>query len=600
MSAELLAHPSVVIPEGVVLPAGPPARGDGDEAVREAPAESTKPCTGGIASPSHGWGGGEPVSPSHPGSVVFRPAFTPELTAVVTRNPGVTALPEMPEEAEGTEVFPGIPDAEWFPEDSGTADGGEFPGEADGEDDPGASGGGTEVEGAGVTALRRGFRFGLSTAGRVAPIPRDDPAPESVAPRRRTFDGRFRRNPSVDEAIAELARPLEEPSAAERAAAALRAKRPARPGSAMRRLPAEGERAVVTPQQRLLLLDTWTRSGLPAGDFAVLVGVSKHTLYSWKKRFDEMGPAGLEDAPRGGPKGSKMPEVTKRTILMLKQAHPEYGCERISDLLARGPALPASAGAVAKVLKEAGYESVERPTERHTPPVKRFEKDRANALWQTDLFTFVLKRQNRRLHMVVYMDDHSRFIVGWGLFSSPSTELVIEVLREAVASCQAPTELLTDNGPQYVTWRGCSKFAEACRSLGIIQRVARPRRPQTLGKVERFWGTLWREYLAAAIFEDARDARHRIGMFVEAYNFDRPHQSLGRGVTPAERYFGDASEAKAARDRRLAENAKRLAAGLEPITGDGSLPLDDAVNAIPAPGADPLTAGLSAAAGTEG
>jgi hypothetical protein len=41
----------------------------------------------------------------------------------------------------------------------------------------------------------------------------------------------------------------------------------------------------LTGQQRLLLLDTWRRSGLPAGDFAALVGVSKHTLYKWKKLF---------------------------------------------------------------------------------------------------------------------------------------------------------------------------------------------------------------------------------------------------------------------------------------------------------------------------
>ena len=47
-----------------------------------------------------------------------------------------------------------------------------------------------------------------------------------------------------------------------------------------------------TPEQRLLLLDTWQRSGLPAGDFAALVGMSKHTLYAWKKAFDEQGPAG--------------------------------------------------------------------------------------------------------------------------------------------------------------------------------------------------------------------------------------------------------------------------------------------------------------------
>ena len=30
--------------------------------------------------------------------------------------------------------------------------------------------------------------------------------------------------------------------------------------------------------QRLLVLDTWKRSGLPARDFAPLVGLSKHTL----------------------------------------------------------------------------------------------------------------------------------------------------------------------------------------------------------------------------------------------------------------------------------------------------------------------------------
>ena len=101
-------------------------------------------------------------------------------------------------------------------------------------------------------------------------------------------------------------------------------------------------RRVLTPEQRLLVLDSWKRSGLPAGDFAALVGVSKHTLYSWKKRFDALGPAGLMDQPRGGPRGSKLPEVTKRTILMLKENNPEWGCQRISDMLQRGPALPAS------------------------------------------------------------------------------------------------------------------------------------------------------------------------------------------------------------------------------------------------------------------
>ena len=55
----------------------------------------------------------------------------------------------------------------------------------------------------------------------------------------------------------------------------------------------------VSPQQRLLILDTWRRSGLPAADFAALVNVSKHTLLCVEERFEEQGPAGLMDQPRG-------------------------------------------------------------------------------------------------------------------------------------------------------------------------------------------------------------------------------------------------------------------------------------------------------------
>jgi transposase len=146
----------------------------------------------------------------------------------------------------------------------------------------------------------------------------------------------------------------------------------------------------LSPEQRLLLLDTWQRSKLPAADFAAMVGISKHTLYTWKWKFEEQGPGGLVDRPRGGPKGSKLPELTKRTILMLKQANPDWGCQRISDMLVRGPGLAASASTVARILVEAGYELHEEPTRPHPDKVRSFERARPNQMWQTDLFTFVL------------------------------------------------------------------------------------------------------------------------------------------------------------------------------------------------------------------
>lgn len=322
--------------------------------------------------------------------------------------------------------------------------------------------------------------------------------------------------------------------------------------------PEDGKPPAYGPEQRLVILDCWQRSGLPAKDFATLVGVSKHTLYAWKQRFTQQGPAGLLEQPRGAREGSRLPDLTKRTILLLKQAHPDWGCERISQMLVRGPALPASPPAVARVLREAGYELQETPTHPHPDRIRFFERARPNQLWQTDLFTFVLKRQNRRVYLVGFLDDHSRFLVSFGLHASQSTALVLEVLRAGIAAYGAPEEVLTDNGSQYVTWRGESAFHKELKQRGIRQIVAAPRHPQTLGKIERFWGTLWRECVETAVFLDLADARARIGHFIDWYNFQRTHSGIG-GLVPADRFFGAAPDVLHALKDRVAANALELA-----------------------------------------
>lgn len=326
--------------------------------------------------------------------------------------------------------------------------------------------------------------------------------------------------------------------------------------------PAEKKRSH-TPQQRLLLLDSWRRSGLPAGDFASLVGISKHTLYKWNEQFKQRGPEGLMDQPRGARSGGRLPELTKRTILMLKESHPEWGCERISDMLLRGPALAASPSSVARVLHEAGYELIQEPTRAHPDKVRRFERAKPNQLWQTDLFTFMLKRQNRRVYLVAFMDDHSRYIVSYGLHASASTALVLEALEAGISSYGPPEEVLTDNGPQYVTWRGKSQFTRRLEQHGIRQIVARPRRPQTLGKIERFWGTLWREFLETAVFVDLAEARARIGLFIDYHNFQRIHRGID-GLVPADRFFGAATEVARTLKERVAANSLELARHGEP------------------------------------
>jgi len=190
--------------------------------------------------------------------------------------------------------------------------------------------------------------------------------------------------------------------------------------------------------------------------------------------------------------------------------------------------------------------------------VRHFEREKANQLWQTDIFTFMLKRQNRRVYLIGFMDDHSRFMVGYSLDATANTALVLNTLRTAIGNYQAPESVLTDNGPQYVTWRGKSAFTKECERRGIKQVVARPRHPRTLGKIERFWGTLWRNLVETAVFTDIEDARRRIGFFIDHYNFQRPHSGIG-GNTPAERYFGVANEVLGTLKARVAANALEIA-----------------------------------------
>ena len=313
-----------------------------------------------------------------------------------------------------------------------------------------------------------------------------------------------------------------------------------------------------SPRQRLLILDTWQRSKLPAKDFSSLVGVSSHTLYTWRSRFQKDGPAGLEDRPKGPPHGSRLSDETKRAILMMKQAHPDWGQDRLHAMLMRTQGLGASPGAIGRYLEEEGYVVEDVPTKPHPDKPRRFERSKPNQLWQTDLFSFVLKRQNRRVHLVGFMDDYSRFLVGFGLHASSSGAMVRETLEAAIANHGAPEEVLTDNGAQYKTWRGKSAFTKLLERRGIQQIVASPRHPQTLGKIERFWGTLWRECVQQAVFRDLDDARERVRLFVDHYNFQRTHSGID-GAVPADRYFESAPQVLATLRQQVDANAKELA-----------------------------------------
>jgi transposase InsO family protein len=288
---------------------------------------------------------------------------------------------------------------------------------------------------------------------------------------------------------------------------------------------------------------------------AKLFSLGVTTVKNWWLEYEAHGAKGLEPKPR---RQSKAASAVAEAVVEKKRENPEAGTRRIRDLLARFEAIGVSETQVRKVLHEAGLmPSLPASREREAKPPRRFERARPNQMWQSDIFTFLL-RKHQRIYLAGFMDDHSRFMVSHVVAHHQKSGLVIEALERGIAQYGSPSEILTDNSRQYTAWRGETEFEEALRQHGITHIKSRPQHPMTLGKIERFWKTLWDEFLSKTVFDDFVDCEKRLALFIQAYNFQRPHQSLD-GLVPADRFFAAAQEVREAIEKNIAANALRLA-----------------------------------------
>jgi transposase InsO family protein len=151
-----------------------------------------------------------------------------------------------------------------------------------------------------------------------------------------------------------------------------------------------------------------------------------------------------------------------------------------------------------------------RKARRNLVRPRFFERATPNQMWQTDIFTFRLG--GKYAYAVAFMDDYSRYVVNLELYRSPTAECVVETYRVAAGEYNPPKEMLTDRGPQYFNWRGKSRFASELTKDRVAHLVSRPQHPMTLGKVERFWATMWQEFLVRAQFDSFESARERLAV----------------------------------------------------------------------------------------
>lgn len=302
------------------------------------------------------------------------------------------------------------------------------------------------------------------------------------------------------------------------------------------------------------------QEGLSNGEVARLVGASTASVDKWFRLYREGGAESLLTV-RVNPTTRKLNAEIERRIEEHRRRHPEHGVRRISDELRRNDGLEVGHETVRRVVNDAGLNNPPVQAKRRPPQIRRFERELPNAMWQIDIFTFDLKRMYK-VYLVGMIDDHSRYIVGHGLFRQQKSEAVMEVVKGAIGQWGAPREILSDNGRQFASWRGKTEFQKTLTRQGIQHVRSAPHHPMTLGKIERFWKTIWTEFLEDASFASFADARQRLDHWIGYYNHQRPHQGID-GACPADRFYGVAGDVEEAVKQGCAENALKLALGQE-------------------------------------
>jgi len=154
---------------------------------------------------------------------------------------------------------------------------------------------------------------------------------------------------------------------------------------------------------------------------------------------------------------------------------------------------------------------------------------RPDHVWCADI-TYIPMRRGF-LYLVAIMDWATRSVLSWRISNSMDSSFCVEALEEAIARYGTPHIFNTDQGSQFTSY----DFTRTLKDNDI--RISMDGKGRWMDNVfiERLWRSLKYECVYLYNPETGSEARERIGRWVDFYNHERPHSSLGDS-TPMEMY----------------------------------------------------------------
>lgn len=289
----------------------------------------------------------------------------------------------------------------------------------------------------------------------------------------------------------------------------------------------------------------YRQKGLTIQKACQKVGISDCSFYQWKKQL-VTETAGNPDKSVvhlnhksqkdnrqviGPVKATKIKAEDRERILEIKSSFPHMGVKQLRQHLIRNHKLIYSERQIRQFLESEGVPKMK--TAFPPQPVRRFERDQPNEMWQIDIMNFFVG--SIPLYLCSFLDDHSRFIVSYTISEEQTSNVILELLKRAI-SFRKPLSIITDRGIQFSSWNGVTQFQLELRAHGIDHLLAREQHPETMGKIEAFHKSIKRELLTTTEFSDIQEAKERIHDYIMFYNFARPHMGIDNQA-PAERFF---------------------------------------------------------------
>ncbi|WP_299776419.1 IS3 family transposase, partial [uncultured Pseudoteredinibacter sp.] len=211
-----------------------------------------------------------------------------------------------------------------------------------------------------------------------------------------------------------------------------------------------------------------------------------------------------------------------------------YGARRIHREL-KNQGLSCSVRRVQRLMKELGINASTKGLYTWTPGKHAFYSSTLNALkiassptgvgeqWAGD-FTYIKTKSGWLYHAVV-IDLYSRHVVGWSFSRKRNSELTKSALNMALLRRPPKVGCIfhSDQGIEYAA----HDFRDLVEASGLVRSMSRKGNPLDNAHVESFFHSMKTELVHQTMYDTAIDAVTSIIEYIDFYNHDRIHSSLG-------------------------------------------------------------------------